>query len=1146
MEQHKGVRLFGLTVMSVENAVTVFVMTFIIFFAGLFTYISMAKESFPEIVIPTIYVQSIYPGNSPVDMENQVGRHIDKQLKSLQGVKTFKTTCIQDAAVTIVEFNANVKVEKALQEVKDAVDKAKIDLPKDNNFREPSIKEINFQDIPFVTVNVAGNFSKDELRKYGEYFQDEFEKLPEVSEAVLKGVEDREVKIDLDVNKMKGMMLSFNDVAYAIQGENMTISGGDIKTNGMGRSIRVVGEFKSISDIENLIIKSEFQNSIFLRDIVSSPIKLDFEEPTSFARMNGEAVVSLDVKKRSGMNLISAAYNVRGAVENAYKTKAIPKNLKVTFFNDQSVETEESVSNLENSIISGVILVVLILLFFLGLRNASIVGLAIPLSMLLGFLVLGIMGIKMNMVVLFGLILALGMLVDNAIVVVENCYRFLSDGYSKWDAAKLATSEVAMPIIGSTATTLAAFIPLMGTPGIMGEFIWYLPVTLIITLSASLFVALVINPVFIAEYMKLEARDTAEEKKSKTKNILLAIATMVLVGILAWISGVVWVRNLCILGSVITASNFFFLRHWSLSFQERFLPWLENAYGGFVRWSVKRPWSVFFGTIGLMVLSGILLGLRAPKTMFFPSGEPKYVNVFVEKPIGTDIRETDKLTKELEARINKAIAPYKKIVDAVLAQVGKDTGDPSGPPQPGSSSSNMARITVNFVKAAERDGVSTLEVMEKIRESVKGYAGVTLVVDKNQDGPPTGKPINIEITGPDNNSIENLLGVSSKVISFINEQKIAGIEGLQTDVRDGKPELLVEVDRENVRRFGASTSDVAMAIRTALFGSEVSKFKQGEDDYKIFVRIDEKKRYDINELMSMNVTFRNQSNGRMVALPISSLATVKYTSTYNSVQRKDSRRTLTVYSNVLREFNSNEVVAQVKGAMATFKMPDGYTYEFTGEQEKQNESQDYFSKAMLIAMAAIFLILVAQFNSLMGPVIIMFSVLFSTIGVFLGYVITGSDLVIFMFFIGIISLAGVVVNNAIVLIDYSMLLVKEKKIECGIPERGGYLEDNDVRDILVKAGITRLRPVLLTAITTVLGLIPLAIGLNINFITLITKSDPQVFIGGDSVAFWGPLSWTVIYGLTFATILTLVVVPCMYLIFMHLLPKRFSKKKKEV
>ncbi len=1113
-------REFSLTSLAVDNATSIFLLTFMILLFGTSSYNNMPKEAYPEIVIPTISVFSVYPGNSAVDMENLVTRPMEKEIKSITGIKDLTSTSQQDFTNIIVEFNTDIDVDKALQEVKDAVDKAELpnDLPSD-----PEVSDINFSELPIMSVNLSGDLSVDELRNYAEYLQDEIEKLPEISEAKIKGALEREVQIDMDLPKMQALKLSFYDVEQAIQQENITMSGGELQTGDFRRALRIVGEFRDVSEIENIIVKSERMQAIYLRDVAS--VRMGFEERTSYARSDGLPVVSLDVIKRAGENLLSASDKIKEIVEQATADK-FPASLKVSIFNDLSVQTRDLVDNLQNSIISGVILVVVVLLFFLGFRNSLFVGIAIPLSMLMGILILNVIGYTLNMVVLFSLILALGMLVDNAIVVVENVYRYMQEGFTGKEAAKKATGEVAWPIIASTATTLAAFLPLAFWPGIMGGFMKYLPITLIIVLSSSLFVALVINPVFTAVFMKVDEKaDTARARRRKAINVLIFSLIMIGCAVGAHFSEVMWLRNLLSIVAIITLVNFFLLRPASFFFQNKGLPILEKIYDKFIRAALFKyvPHSVLLGTFGLLFGAFILLGIFTPKVEFFPLADPLYVNVFVETPIGSDIETTNKIVKEIEGKVAETIAPYDGIVEAVLAQIGEGTSDPAGPPEPGASP-HKARITTSFVAAQDRGDISTIKIMEEIRKNLRGYAGVSVVVDQNQDGPPTGKPINLEISGED---MIELSKISADVMRYLNEADVEGVEELRADVVLGKPELTINVNRDAARRYEVSTQQVAGAIRTAVFGREVSKFKAGEDEYPIQLRLDEKYRNDINALLGQKVTFRSQATGNVQQVPISAVANVRYSSTYSSVKRKDMNRVISIYSNVLKDYNPNEIVAELEYEMEDYEMPEGYSYVFTGEQEEQNEAMEFLSTAFMLALFMIFIIIVSQFNSIVSPFIIILSVLFSTIGVLLGYVFTGMDLIIIMTGVGVISLAGIVVNNAIVLIDYIELTRKRKREELGLKENEE-LPNEHVKQAIVHAGKTRLRPVLLTAITTVLGLIPLAIGFNFNFFTFISRLDPQYFVGGDNAIFWGPMAWTVIYGLTFATFLTLVVVPVMY------------------
>ncbi len=1118
----KGLRQFGLTSLAVDNATSVFLLTAMIFVFGVMSYKHMPKESFPEIPWPKVYINTVYFGNSAADIENLVTRPIEKQLQSVSEIKTITSSSLQDYSLIVAEFEADVDLDEAVRKVKDAVDKAKPDLP-DDLTKEPEVLDINLSEIPIMTINVAGDLPPEELVDYAEYLQDKIEELPEISEVDIKGDQDREVRIDVDLHRMQSLKVSFRDIESAIQQENLNMSGGELVANGFRRTVRVVGEFDNIEQLENLIVKSERQRPIFLKEIAD--VSFDYAERKSIARVNGLPVISLDVIKRSGENLLSAADKIKQIVADA-EARVLPEAVEVTLFNDQSIRTRRMVSNLENSIISGMILVVLVLLFFLGIRNALFVGLAIPLSMLMGIMLTAMLGYTLNMVILFSLILALGMLVDNAIVVVENIYRYRQLGYSGRAAAKYGTGEVAVPIITSTATTLMAFLPMAFWPGLMGSFMKYLPITLIVVLTSSLFVALVINPVFTSKLMKVDepARELATRRRRR-RNILIGSGLMLVASLGFHAAGALWMRNILWIVTGITLLNFFVLRPLAFGFQNTVLPVLERAYDWFIRFALRKynPVAFFAGTFALLVAAIMLLGAHAPRVTLFPEPDPLYVNAFIELPIGTDIEVTNERVREIEKRVMKTIEPYRDVVESVLTQIGQNTSDPNAGPD-FSASPNKARITVAFVPDDERHGVSTFEIMEKIRADLRGIPGVEIVVDKNQAGPPTGKPINIELKGED---IHTLAHLSDEVVKFIESKNIPGIEELKTDLVLGKPELIVHIDREAARRYQVSTYQIADAIRTAIFGKEVSKYKVGEDEYPIQLRLSEDYRHSIDDVLNQKITFRNPANGRIAQVPISAVASFEYSTTFNSINRKDQERVVTIYSNVLKGYNANEIVQEIDSYLQAFPFPEGYKYEFTGQQQRQAEEMQFLSMALAVALFGILIILVAQFNSISAPVIIMFSVLFSTIGVFLGYVFSGMDIQIVMTGVGIISLAGIVVNNAIVLIDYTNLTIR-RKLEMEGLSRPEQLPFHKIKEAIVEGGATRLRPVLLTAITTVLGLVPLAYGINFNFFTFVSDLDPRFFMGGDNAAFWGTMAWTVIYGLTFSTFLTLVVVPVMY------------------
>ncbi|MEQ8359746.1 MAG: efflux RND transporter permease subunit [Cytophagales bacterium] len=1115
---------FGLTTFALNNRTTVFVLTFIIALTGVISYITLAKENFPEVEEPTIYIGTAHPGNSPEDMENLITRPIEKEINTISEVEEIRSTSVQDFSTIIVKFQAEMDAEEALQKVKDAVDKSKSELPADLQ-EDPNIFKMEVSEFPIMNINLAGDYNLDELKSFAEYLEDEIEKISEISKAEIRGVDDKEVKIKVNPYEMESRKISFRDIEDAVVQENLSMSGGNILTDGIRRTIRVLGEYEDPKQMEDIVVKYENNKIVYLKDIAK--VEFGYVEKQNYARLGGESVVMVDVIKRSGENLLDATDKIYKIIEKAQE-ETLPKDLVVTITNDQSIQTRDQVNELENSIIPGVILVVIVLLFFLGTRNALFVGMAIPLSMFMAFLIISMIGYTINMMILFGLIMALGMLVDNGIVVVENVYRLMEEGFSPIEAAKKGVGEVALPIISSTATTLAAFLPLAFWPGIMGEFMKYLPITLIITLGSSLFVALVINPVFISKYMKIQDQVVINKPRARRDSIIILVIGL-LIAIPSYFADIplVWLGNLLILLGILIPLNVFLLTPLSDRFQSIALPFLEKIYVGTLRYAVtkKRPYLFFGGTFLTLIASIMIYFGSQPNVIFFPINQPKYVNVFIEFPVGTDISTTNDFSEKIEDKLFEIIKPYEHIVESVISNVGQGTSDPNDPSSMGASDTpNKARLTVNFVEFKERGELMTSDIMNEIRDKIGKYPGITITVDKDAAGPPVGKPINIEISGEDYTKLSEIVANLKNEIALAD---IDGIEKLKSDLEDDKPELIVDIDREKARRFGLSTATVASEIRTALFGKEISKYKEGEDDYDVELRLDDQFRYDLDALMNKEITYRNQVNGKIVQIPIASVADVQYSSTFGSIKRKDLNRVVTLSSNVLDGYNATEINNQIRGLVRNMPIPSGYNISFTGEQENQAKEMAFLLNALMLAVFMIFLIIVSQFNKISAPFIIMTSVLFSTIGVFLGLVAFNMDFIVIMTMIGIISLAGIVVNNAIVLIDFIELMKARKIAQL---EEGQPVTKRLVQAAIIEAGKTRLRPVLLTAITTVLGLIPLAVGLNINFETFFAHYEWDFFLGGDNVIFWGPMSWTIIFGLTFSTFLTLVIVPVMYLI----------------
>lgn len=1110
---------FKLTTTALKNRNTVYILTLVIVVFGLISYRLLPKELFPDVDIPFVMVQTTYPGNSPLDIENLVTRPVEKEIETIDDIRELSSVSSQDASMIFVEFTFDKDIDKALQDVKDAVDQSKSELP-DDLPSDPFVTDIDFSEFPFININLSGDFSIDELKDYAEILEDRFEGISEVSKVQIQGLTEKEIKVNVDKHKIESLSLTFRDIENAIGAENVSVAAGEIKLKGTRRAVRTVGEFTNVAQMRNIVIKHEDNNIVYLKDVAE--VINGYEDPSSYTRLNRETVVSVQVIKKGGENLLDATAKVKDIIKEVESENILPDNLKITITNDQSDMVKMQLTNLENSMIISIIFVIMVLFFFLGTRNALFVGLAIPLSMFLSFAVLGLIDYRINMMVLFGLILALGMLVDNAIVTVENIHRHVDQGYSKIEAARRAVGEIAVPIIASTATTLAAFIPLAFWDSIVGEFMRFLPITLIIVLTSSLFVALVIIPVFSSTFVK-EGASRHEASKSQSLKIIIILTALAL---LFYLSGLNIPGSLFLIGAAVTLANFLFLSRVGRWFQDRFLIWLENVYLIVLKFSLrkKNPYIFFFGTLFLLVMTVGFYFSRNPKIEFFPANEPAYINILAELPIGTDLEATDAFMSKMEDHVIEMLEPNKDIIKSVLTNVGSGAVLENEGPSAEGGKSDKGLITISFVDYEFRHGLNTSSIMRKLSRNLsKRYPGVGITIEKNRNGPPVGKPINIEISG---RNYQRLIKITDSIQHIIDKDDIDGIENLKMDLNLGKPELIVSVDRKRAGRFGLSTGQIASTIRTALYGKDVSDFKIGEDEYPIQLRLMEKYRNSVPALMNQEITFRN-SRGRLISVPISAVADYQYSTTYGSVKRKDLKRVITLSSNVVEGYNATEINEQIKVALSDYDLPEGYDYQFTGEQQDQQESMEFLERALLIALSLILIILVTQFNSLIKPIIIMVSVLFSTIGVFGGLATFNMNFIVVMTGIGIVSLAGVVVNNAIVLIDYIDLLKARRRKELGI-EEGAFLPLNEATNCIIKGGKTRLRPVLLTAITTILGLFPMAIGLNIDFPGLLRSFQPNIYFGGDVAAMWGPISWTVIFGLTFATFLTLVIVPVMY------------------
>lgn len=1091
----------------IHNSTSIYVITIIICLAGFVSYQRIPKELFPDIVIPTVSIATIYPGATPADIENLITKPIEKELKSVSGIKRIKSNSLSDFSLVIAEFNTDQDPKLCKQRVSDAVDKAKKDLPTDLK-DDPQVQEFDFSEMPILNINIAGDFPLDRLKEYAEQLKDKIENNKEITRVDLIGGVDREIHVDVDLYKLNASGITFNDIENAIRGQNLNISAGELRINELRRNVRITGEFRDPKLIREIIVRSFTGTTVFLKDIAT--VEDNFKEKQDFARLDNQSVITLNVIKRSGENLIEATDKIY-AIINEYKANKFPPGIKVKVTADTSENTRVQLHDLINTVILGFIFVVFILMFFMGFTNAFFVGLAVPLSCLVAFLIMPGLDMTMNVIVLFSLLLALGIIVDDAIVVIENTHRIFNKykHLSIVEAAKYAAGEVFVPVLAGTLTTLMPFFPLLFWPGIIGKFMSHLPVTLIITLGASLFVAFVMNPVFAASFMKRDEPGKVETLASYRKVFIFFIG-LALLGYFSMGKGLGNFAVFCIL--LILLYHFVFSKLIFL-FQTKWWPAVLNAYRSLLRILIKgyRPLGVILSVFVLLIASFIYYGSTNPQIEAFPDGQPNFAFVYCKLPIGSDANVTDSITQVIENRVYKVVGKDNPIVSSIISNIGLGAGDPQNPDRV--ATPNKSKVSVAFVRFADRGGKSTRAVLDSLREEFKtGIPGAEISVEKENNGPPVGKPISIEITGDDFDALDK---ISRQLMKGIEANKIEGIDGLKSDLQISKPEIVIDIDEEKAQREGISLAQVALELRTALFGKEVSKYRDQNDDYPIQLRIKESNRDKLEELLNLNVSFMDMSTQRFKQIPISSIATISYGNSISTINRKNQKRVLTLASDVVTGFNPSAIIAQIKDLAAQMDLPEGYEINFSGEQEELQETIDFLGVAFGTALALMFLILVTQFNSVVKPAIIFSTVLFSLIGIALGFGFFNITLSAVMTGVGIFSLAGIVVRNGILLIEFT-----DELRHRGTP----------VEEAVVEGGATRITPVILTALSAILGLIPLGIGVNMDFESLFTNFDPKFYLGGDNVAFWGPLAWTIIFGLITSTFLTLLVVPAMYML----------------
>jgi multidrug efflux pump subunit AcrB len=1126
---------------SIRHRLTIYVLTVLIAVAGITSYTSLPRESFPEVKIPLIFVYTLYPGVSPQDMETLVTRPMETEIKGITGIKEIRSTSSEGISTVEVEFSPDVDLDTALQKVREKVDLARPDLPPD--VEDPRIQDVDFSQIPILVVSLSGDVGVVRLTDIADDLKDDLEAIPGVNRVQVIGSKKREVQVYVDPRRLSSYELSLADVVEAVGRENLNVPGGEIDVGSLKYLVRLPAEIERPEEIENFVVKVRNGAAIYVRDLAR--VEYGFEEDSTMSRVDRNASVTLTVEKRTGSNLIAVADAVKEELERQKAT--MPLGTSVTILGDQSKQIRSMVSELENNILSGLILVVVVLMAFLGFRNSVFVAVAIPLSMLLSFVVVQALGYTLNMIVLFSLILVLGMLVDNAIVIVENIYRHREEGKDGVTAASVGTSEVALPVISSTITTLCAFAPMLIWPGMVGDFMSYLPVTLIIGLTASLVVALIFNPTLCAYFMtvppaksnedgsKREGRFLAAYRKLLAyllepaadegttgwflRNWALPLAFVVLASIAASIGLFAMLlesESAILFGSVAVlmgvAAAAFALQGvlwlgWSL---------LRRVTGG-SSYVTDRRSGVIWSMGAVLAMTFVAYGFLGQGVEFFPEIEPEQIFVDVEAPSGATLETSDDLVHRIESRTGETRDLLHVVANVGSRGISIEGGDMGGG---GGGASNQSRITLDL-DGREKRTQNSFETLAEVRRAVSDIDGAEIKVEKPQEGPQVGKAVTIRIFGDD---FDELFRLSQEIQNAI--RSVPGLVNLDDDLDRGKPELRLHVDRVESMLAGLNTRELAATIQTAIRGTDVSEFRVGEDEYDIVVRLAPEARGSLDDLGNLTVP---DEDG--IPIPLRTLVRLEPGVGPAAIRRVDLKRVVTIDGDVVRAQGRTDdsVRAEVAARIQGLDFPPGYRWNFAGANQEEKESQAFLQRAFVIAVLLILLVLVTQFDSIILPATIMVSVVLSLIGVFWGLILTATPFGIIMTGIGVISLAGVVVNNAIVLCDF----IQQARA-------GGVAKT----DAVIQAGTIRLRPVLLTAVTTVLGLIPLTMGINVDFFAR------SVTLGGESSQWWGPMGVAVICGLSVATVLTLVIVPVTYHSLdslssaLETLPSRFRARKR--
>jgi CzcA family heavy metal efflux pump len=1043
-----------------KNKVVVYILMAMIVIMGAVSYIGLPRESAPSVQIPFIFVSTVYIGVSPQDIESLVTQEIEKEVKGIKDIKNISSVSRESFSSVIIEFEPNVKIDDALQKVRDKVAIAKTKMP--SEVKEPFITEINISELPMLYINLSGNVGLAMLKDVGDNLSDKMESITGVLSADVVGGLEREVKINVNAERLKYYNLSFNDISNTISSENLSIPGGGMDIGQSNYLVRVPGEIEDPTIIGDLMVKSDKGAPVYIRDVAK--VIYGYKERDTYSRQNGVESITLVIKKRSGENIVRIADDIKNLLEN--EKDAIPPGIKISLSGDQSKFIKDTVHELENGIMTGMVLVTFILFLFIGIKNALLTATSIPLSFLISFVVLSLMGVTLNMVVLFALILVLGIIVDDAIVVMENIHRLQeTEGYNKHDAAIEGPREVFLPVTIATFTILSSFFPLLFFPGIVGEFMKYLPITLIVCLLSSLFVAFVISPVQASVFIDVQKeKETAKKKKFRP------------------------------LGRFV---------EW---FDRRVFGAALRVYERVLRFSLRHRLIMIGQAFILLIATFVVYGMFNNGVEFFPTVEPRQANINIKLPVGTNTDKTNEFTSNVESKIPK----YREIEYYVT-----NVGSSNNPLEfSGSGIPNRSTITVNFIDKLDRE-VSSFEIIDELRNIVSEIPGGEIQIEKQAMGPPTGQPVNIEISGDDFVMLGDIANQIKKEI-----KDISGIADLKDDFDQARPEIKVTVDREKAALYKLNTASIAGTIRTAINGTAASKLRVGDEEYDMTVRLEKDQREDIGAIENLYIANRDGAK-----IPLTSVAKIEFAGGIGSITRKDLKRVVTVSANAEGRLG-NDVLADVRTKLKDFKLPSGYTINYTGEQEEQQETSAFLGQSFLMSLLLIFLFMVIEFNSIRTPLLIMFSVPLALIGVLIGLLVTGMPFSIVMSGVGVISLAGIVVRNAIVLLDFQHELERKR----GLPRD----------EAIVQAGLIRMRPVFLTAAATIIGLVPLTTGVDFEW-----RSFSWI-IGGENTAFWRPMGVAIIFGLSMGTFLTLVIIPTIYSAVDDLFLKLKGKKKKKL